>query len=71
MRERKNTVLLFSKLPEVGLVKTRLTTLKDGWFEPEVASALYHCMLFDVVEIICAALADLEEAEAKGDVGDT
>ncbi len=71
MRERKNTVLLFSKLPEVGLVKTRLTTLKDGWFEPEVASALYHCMLFDVVEIICAALADLEEADAKGDVHDT
>ena len=71
MRERKNTVLLFSKLPEVGLVKTRLTTLKDGWFEPEVASALYHCMLFDVVEIICAALADLEEAEANGDVRDT
>ena len=71
MRERKNTVLLFSKLPEVGLVKTRLTTLKDGWFEPEVASALYHCMLFDVVEIICAALADLEKADAKGDVHDT
>ena len=71
MRERKNTVLPFSKLPEVGLVKTRLTTLKDGWFEPEVASALYHCMLFDVVEIICAALADLEEADAKGDVRDT
>ena len=71
MRERKNTVLLFSKLPEVGLVKTRLTTLKDGWFEPEVASALYHCMLFDVVEIICAALADLEAAGAAGDVHDT
>ena len=71
MRERKNTVLLFSKLPEVGLVKTRLTTLKDGWFEPEVASALYHCMLFDVVEIICAALADLEKADAKSDVHDT
>lgn len=71
MRERKNTVLLFSKLPEVGLVKTRLTTLKDGWFEPEVASALYHCMLFDVVEIICAALADLEAAGTEGDVHDT
>lgn len=52
---RKNVLLLFSKLPEVGLVKTRLTTLKDGVFEPEVASALYHCMLFDVVEICMAA----------------
>ncbi|HIW75596.1 MULTISPECIES: TIGR04282 family arsenosugar biosynthesis glycosyltransferase [Gordonibacter] len=65
MRERKNVLLLFSKPPVPGLVKTRLTTLKDGVFTPEVASALYHCMLFDVTEICCAALADLEaRAEA-------
>ena len=70
MRERKNTVLLFSKLPEPGLVKTRLTTLKDGIFAPEVASVLYHCMLFDVVEIICAALSDLENAQGDADVHD-
>ena len=63
VRERKNALLLFSKLPEVGKVKTRLTTLKDGVFEPEVASGLYHCMLFDVVEIMSAALADLEARE--------
>lgn len=61
MRTRKNVLLLFSKVPEVGKVKTRLSTLKDGRFTPEVASALYHCMLFDVVEICCAALADLEQ----------
>lgn len=60
MQTRKNTLLLFSKLPEPGLVKTRLTKLKDGAFTPEVASALYHCMLFDVVEICCAALAKCE-----------
>ncbi len=77
MRERKNTVLLFSKLPEVGLVKTRLTTLKDGIFPPETASVLYHCMLFDVVEIIMEALSDLEleqgpigELSAGGDGDD-
>ena len=57
---RKNTVLLFSKVPEVGLVKTRLSILKDGMFPPETAAYLYHCMLFDVVEIICAALTGLE-----------
>ena len=51
MRERKNALVLFSKPPVPGLVKTRLTTLKDGVFTPEVASALYHCMLFDVTEI--------------------
>ncbi|MBR3690512.1 MAG: DUF2064 domain-containing protein, partial [Eggerthellaceae bacterium] len=60
MRERKNALVLFSKVPEPGLVKTRLTVLKDGVFQPEVASALYHCMLFDVVEIIMAAMDDLE-----------
>lgn len=72
MRERKNTVLLFSKVPEVGLVKTRLSILKDGMFPPETAAHLYHCMLFDVVEIISAALADLEEqsAQTQSDVRD-
>ena len=71
MRTRHNVVLLFSKLPEVGLVKTRLTTLKDGIFAPEVASVLYHCMLFDVVEIICAAMADMEAVQAaSGDASD-
>lgn len=69
MHERKNVVLLFSKVPEVGLVKTRLTTLKDGIFTPETASVLYHCMLFDVVEIIMAALDDLDrEARVNTDV---
>ena len=78
MRERKNVVLLFSKVPAVGLVKTRLTTLKDGIFTPETAAVLYHCMLFDVVEIIMAALDDLEaeqarllEQGARADVRDT
>ena len=68
MRERLNTLLLFSKPPIPGLVKTRLTRLKDGVFEPEVASTLYHCMLFDVVEICMAAMAKLGatgEAVAK------
>ena len=65
MNTRKNVLLLFSKVPEVGKVKTRLTVLKDGVFQPDVASALYHCMLFDVVEIMCAALADLEQASAQ------
>lgn len=67
MRERKNALLLFSKVPEPGLVKTRLTTLKDGIFAPEVASGLYHCMLFDVVEIICAAMSELESRAPRRD----
>lgn len=70
MRTRKNTVLLFSKVPESGLVKTRLSILKDGIFSPEIACHLYHCMLFDVVEIICAALADLESQPETDDIHD-
>lgn len=71
VRERRNTVLLFSKVPQPGLVKTRLSILKDGIFAPETASWLYHCMLFDVVEIICAALDDLEAQPACNGVHDT
>lgn len=67
MRTRKNVLLLFSKVPEAGLVKTRLTVLKDGLFEPDVASGLYHCMLFDVTEICCAAMAQLEERGVAAD----
>ena len=60
MKTRRNALLLFSKVPEPGKVKTRLTPLKGGIFDPEDASYLYHCMLFDVAEICCDALADLE-----------
>lgn len=67
MQERKNVVLLFSKLPEVGLVKTRLSVLKDGMFPPETACELYECMLLDVVEIIGSALADLSAEAACAD----
>lgn len=64
MRERRNAILLFSKPPVPGLVKTRLTPLKDGIFTPEIAAGLYHCMFFDVVEICCDALTELEAKQA-------
>ncbi|NTU90005.1 MAG: hypothetical protein HGA54_08950, partial [Actinobacteria bacterium] len=63
MNERKNAILLFSKPPLPGLVKTRLSRLKDGIFSPEVAAHLYHCLFFDVVEICCDALSDLESVQ--------
>ncbi len=71
MRNRHYAVLLFSKVPEPGLVKTRLTRLKDGVFEPDVAAVLYHCMLFDVVEIIMAAFDELEKGNAKSGGADS
>ena len=69
MRERRNAILLFSKPPIPGLVKTRLTPLKDGIFSPEVAAALYHCMFFDVLEICCDALGELEDKQNKAQEG--
>lgn len=69
MDTRNNVLLLFSKLPEAGLVKTRLTTLKDGIFTPEAASVLYHCMLFDVVET-CMAAFDILGSEVDGPLHD-
>lgn len=71
MNERKNALLLFSKPPLSGLVKTRLTPLKDGVFHPDTAAYLYHCMFFDVVEICCDALADLENKNTQSALIDT
>jgi uncharacterized protein len=65
MNTRRNAILLFSKVPEPGKVKTRLTPIKDGFLPPETASTLYHCMLFDVAEICCDACADLERADLE------
>ncbi|MDO4503319.1 MAG: DUF2064 domain-containing protein [Coriobacteriia bacterium] len=61
MRTRKNALVLFSKVPVPGMVKTRLTVLKDGAFDPETACQMYQCMLFDVVECICRAMNDLDQ----------
>lgn len=59
MESRKNTLLLFAKLPEPGMAKTRLSVLKDGVFSPEDASDLFGCMLLDVVDTTLAAFAKL------------
>ncbi|MCI9128875.1 MAG: DUF2064 domain-containing protein [Eggerthellaceae bacterium] len=71
MKTRKNILLLFSKVPKPGLVKTRLTTLKDGIFSPEAASVLYHCMLFDVVETCMTAFSMLEDLQSSDGVEDS
>ena len=62
---RHNAILIFSKVPEPGKVKTRLTPILDGRLSPEAASGLYHCMFFDVVEICCDACRQLEMEEEE------
>ena len=69
MGATKNAILLFSKVPQEGLVKTRLTTLKDGYLSPDMACELYHAMLFDVIECCCDFAARMEAA-GTGDTYD-
>jgi uncharacterized protein len=70
LSQRKNALLLFSKPPLPGLVKTRLTVLKDGIFTPEDGAYLYNCMLFDVTEICCDALCALENEQGPSSRSD-
>ena len=65
MRMRKNTLLLMSKLPEPGRVKTRLTTQAGGKLSPEAACALCNCRVFDVAEIAMTALDELDAAQEE------
>jgi uncharacterized protein len=62
MKEQKNALLLFSKPPIPGLVKTRLTKARGGYFTDEEAADFFHRSLFDVAENCCQALDRLEVA---------
>lgn len=69
MDTRKNTLLLFAKLPEPGMAKTRLSVLKDGIFSPEDASDLFGCMLLDVVETTLTAFSKMAQEGAGAGTG--
>ncbi|MDR2493098.1 MAG: DUF2064 domain-containing protein [Coriobacteriales bacterium] len=60
----QHALLMFSKPPVPGLVKTRLTREKGGPFSPEDAAAFFHRSLFDVMELSIEAIGQLE-AEDK------
>jgi glycosyltransferase A (GT-A) superfamily protein (DUF2064 family) len=64
MATKKHALLLFSKPPIPGLVKTRLTKEKGGPFSPEEAAEIFRRSLFDVAELCCLALHDLEVENA-------
>ncbi|MDR1016366.1 MAG: DUF2064 domain-containing protein [Coriobacteriales bacterium] len=61
----KHALLLFTKPPLPGLVKTRLTKEKGGIFSPEQAALFFHNSLFDVTELCCEAMRQLEEEDSK------
>jgi glycosyltransferase A (GT-A) superfamily protein (DUF2064 family) len=64
MAVKKHALLLFSKPPIPGLVKTRLTAEKGGPFSPEEAAEIFRRSLFDVAELGCLALFALEQENA-------
>lgn len=63
MKIRSNILLLFSKLPETGLVKTRLTVERGGTFTAEDAMLLYRAMLLDVCGVCLRAFEKMGDRE--------
>jgi len=46
----RNSVVVFTKVPEVGKTKTRLTADRGGIFTPEEAKTFYEASLLDVID---------------------
>jgi glycosyltransferase A (GT-A) superfamily protein (DUF2064 family) len=63
-RTYKHALLMFSKPPIPGLVKTRLTREKGGIFSEQDAAELFHRSLFDVMELCIRAVEQLEAEDA-------
>lgn len=53
----KSAVLIFTKVPKAGKIKTRLTIEEGGIFTPEEACELYEACLLDVIDCCIAANA--------------
>jgi glycosyltransferase A (GT-A) superfamily protein (DUF2064 family) len=70
MAIKKHALLLFSKPPIPGLVKTRLTVEKGGPFTKEEAAEIFRRSMFDVAELACLAMYDLEQENAAERIAD-
>lgn len=60
--EKKYAILIFSKPPIPGLVKTRLTKERGGAFSQEQAAQFFKRSLWDVTELAMWCMDDLEAA---------
>lgn len=60
MAEKKQALLLFSKPPVPGVVKTRLTRERGGFLDPEQAAEFFKRSLYDVSELAMHALLELQ-----------
>ncbi|HEX3012415.1 MAG TPA: DUF2064 domain-containing protein [Syntrophomonadaceae bacterium] len=50
----KKAICVFTKVPRVGDIKTRLTTEKGGILDPEEAKDFYEAVLLDVIDAAVA-----------------
>lgn len=60
MKEKKDALLIFSKPPVPGRVKTRLTFEHGGIFTPEQAAEFFRRSLYDVTEMAMQAVIELQ-----------
>ncbi|MDD6288953.1 MAG: DUF2064 domain-containing protein [Eggerthellales bacterium] len=60
MAEKKHALLIFSKAPQPGKVKTRLTRKYGGFLSDEQAAEFFKMCLFDVCEGAMHALMQLQ-----------
>ncbi|MDR3137162.1 MAG: DUF2064 domain-containing protein [Coriobacteriales bacterium] len=66
----RHALLMFSKPPVPGLVKTRLTQAAGGIFSEEEAAELFHRSLFDVMELCINAVEQLEAEDEDAAAAD-
>ena len=62
MTQKKNALLIFTKPPIAGLVKTRMTEEYGGFFTELQAATFYQCCFYDVCTMGMSALAELQQA---------
>ena len=60
MAEKKHALLIFTKPPLPGVVKTRMTSEYGGFLTLEQAASFYKCCFYDVCEMSCHALMELQ-----------
>ena len=61
MAEKKNALLIFTKPPLPGIVKTRMTSEYGGFFTMQEAADFYRYCFFDVCEMGMTSLVELQE----------